>query len=511
MVGTGRAYVLAMLLLSASAGARAQTPVQPPVPPQPADPAQPEPAAPVDAAAGTSQDAEQQEPERKGRTGREGRVSRRPSANESTRAGSRRPRVAGPTRQTLTLSASALTGYDNNSGTPAVVSGNQALITESGVASSVDGALAYFRGNDLRSWQIDTNGNVMSYPAYLTGPAAGGGASIAGSMALGRTTQMDVGARVAYEPLLNVLSPAGIGPVTEAPSGASLAGLVNQSSIGVNGSVSLEQQTGERAATTVLYDRAQRYFNDGAYVDNGSDSVGITERLGSSSGIRGRMDYRYSRMSTSALVVDASAITTRTHRIEGGPEYSGTIGRSGTTWKLMALFGATLVDSVVAETADPYSTWVPSGSGTFRMSNATGTTSVDVSYRRDFAPFQGATADVYTNDSVTASLARQIASRLTTQFELVFTTWNSPTGDDATTVTNAADVIGGRASANIRLTSSMNATVSYGYYRQRFDDTVQLPEDFPGYYDRNAFRVGLSFRVPIIGQASRRASGRATP
>jgi hypothetical protein len=507
-MGRTRTCVLAMLLMAASAATRAQAPVQPPAPPQPADPLQPEPAAPVDGAPGTPQAADLQEPERQGRTGREGRVSRRPSASESTRSGSRRSRVAGPTRQTLTLSASALTGYDDNSGTPAFVAGDQALITQSGVASSVDGSLAYFRGNELRSWQVDTNGVVMSYPAYLSGPAAGGGASVAGSLALGRTTSMDVGGRVAYEPLLNVLSPAGIGPVTEAPSGASLAGLVNQSSIGVNGSVSLEQQMGERAATTVIYDRAQRYFNDGAYVDNGSDSIGISEYLGSSTGVRGRVDYRYGRMTTSSLEQGAAAFTTRTHRVEGGPEYSGRIGRSGTTMTVSALFGATRVESVLAETLEPFASWVPSGSGTFRVSSSTGTTSADVSYRRDFAPFQGVTANVYTNDSVTASLARQMASRLRTQFEVVLTTWNSPVEDTAPT---AGDVFGGRASAFIRLTGSMDATVSYGYYRQRLDESLQVPEDFPGHYDRSAFRVGLSFRLPIIGRPTARSAGRPTP
>ncbi|AMY12996.1 hypothetical protein LuPra_06282 [Luteitalea pratensis] len=505
----GRAAILlSMLLTAVSADARAQAPVPPRPQPQPVDPAQPAEQAPADAPADAQPpETGQQEPARQGRGGRQGRVSRRAASSDAGRPGARQSRVAGPTRQSLTFSASALGGYDDNSGTPAAVVGDQPILTESGPAGSLDGALTYHRGNNLRSWQAETNGVVMSYPAYLTGPAAGGGASLTGSMALGRTTTADVTGRVAYEPLLNVLSPVGIGPVTDAQPGASLAGLVDQASIGVNGLVSVEQEMGHRAATTFIYERAQRYYGEESYADNGSDSIGITQHLGYKTRVRGRVEYRYSRMETSALTADTAAITTYTHRIEGGPDYSGEVGRSRTQLTLQALFGATRVESTVAETSQLYTSWVPSGSATFRVSSSTGTTSAEVSYRRDFAPFQGITANVYTNDALSASLSRQIASRLETRFEAIYTTWNSPTG---LTTSNASDVFGGRATANIRLTSTLAATVSYGCYRQRLDETVEVPIGFPAHYDRSAFRVGLSVRLPIIG-STMRASQRKTP
>lgn len=455
------------------------------------------------------------QPEREGRQGRTTRRTRRTPASAPRRevADNLAPRDGGPVRQTLTLSANLMAGYDDNL-TAGLGTGTGIAPTAmtSGYTGSLDGTLDYRRGNARNDLRIGTIGNLMAYPGYIDTPAAGIAGTMDGKTTMGRRVTLNGGGRVGYEPFFNAFSP---GTGTPLPPGSTpstpVAGLFERRSLNSNARVSTEARVSRRDSLSASYAFTSQSFLDEQTPDAdapqpflGGDSSGHTVGVGYkrvvSSGVRARSDYQFSDISYDDSL--NNTLPTRTHRIEGGAdvEHLTARGQQLVTWTVMA--GAARVEAVGSAQQLPYTAWLPVGSASLRVP-FTQTAGVEATYRREFQLLWGVTNDVYATDTAAVSTNFGVAPRTDLRLIGSFGNWKTPV---ASGVSDTFNVYGAGAQLRVLLTDSVGLTGGYYYYHHRYSNPAGLPEGFPSSYDRNAFRVGLTFFMPVVSPPMSRAA-----
>ena len=367
--------------------------------------------------------------ERKGRKKRTPRTSKRQPA--SSRQGSfdeaRASRVAGPTRQELTVTANVNGGYDDNlTGGLGTGAGTAPTAMASGTTADADATLGYFRGNALRSIRFDTTGTLTAYPAYLDRPAGGGIANLGARTNAGRDTTLAISERVGYEPFFNAFSqgaggaqqPPGTGPGGTVP----VAGLFERRSWNSNTSLSLDRRWGRGAGTSLGYAYRRQNFTTYDLGDSTSQNVtaGYRQRLGT--GVRARADYRYQTLDYTDSA--SASRPTRNHRIEAGPEMEKQLSRRRSL-SLALAGGAGYIQAKASATRQAYNAWLPMGSARVRLTLSP-TAYVESDYRRDFSLFQGVTDEVYTTDAASVRTGGMLTSRLHLMLGATYSNWRTP-------------------------------------------------------------------------------------
>ena len=147
-------------------------------------------------------------------------------------------------------------------------------------------------------------------------------------------------------------------------------------------------------------------------------------------------------------------------------------------------------------TNEPYDDWAPYGSARVTL-DLPPSWSLEGGYERGYAALQGLTdrdlrhRQRRRHDAPAADLAARHALGGT------FYTGRTPV---ASGVDERFDVYGASARLRFALTSTVAAQAGYFYYQHRYSNPDALPTGFPARYDRNAFRVGLTMFVPLVGQ-----------
>ena len=407
----------------------------------------------------------------------------------------RTSRVAGPTRQELTLTTNVAGGYDDNLTAGAGTGSSIAPTTmASGSTGSLDTTLGYFRGNTLRSVRVDSTGNLLAYPGYLQGLAAGGAVAAGASTTVGRDQTLRASERVGYEPLFNVFSPGASG--TPLPSGigesVQATGLFERRSLSSNSSVSVDSRWSLRNWTTVSASYGAQRFRDDQYGDSTTYSLQAEYRRGLARGVRARAEYRY--VNTEYVDYDRATLPTRQHRIEGGPEIDKALSRRRhLTMSLGA--GATRLESVGSTSRVPNHAWVPVGSASVTL-GLSSLWSVAGGYTRDFSLLRGLTDDVYTTDTAYVTTGGPVAPRINLRVGANYSNWKTPL---ASGVNDTLNVFGASLQVRVALTAMVAATADYYYYHQLYSNPGDLPAGFPAKYNRQAVRVGLTLWVPLAG------------
>ena len=488
-----------MLLLVASGPAAAQGAGQPVQ----------EPAAPAVPPPGTPQEPEEkaQPPARQGRVGGPSRRERREPQASSSRGGmrARTPRTGGPVTQTLLLDANLMGGYDDNlgGGTGGGIGGINPAAMASGTVGTLDGGLAYRRGNARHSLQLGSRGMAFAYPDYLDGPVAGVNATVGVNTTLGRSTAFDGSQRVAYEPFFSAFSPdAGAGlPSPAVDQAIPVTGLFERRSLLSHSALSLTQPFGAQSLTAG-YAYGTRRFDDAVGGDNTSHTANAGYAVAVSDAVRVRGNYQYTDLEFAD--VDDNVRPTRTDRLDGGLDVEVAASRSRViTFTITG--GAARLQSVSRLDGLPYSTWVPVGAASVKVPLSRAWL-LDAGYRREFSLLQGLTNDVYANDMASLSLGGLLTRRTLLQVGGSFGTWRTPL---ASGVESTIDVYGGSIQLMQMLTDRVGVVGSYNYYHHRFGAGVELPEGFPSEYDRNAVRLGITLRFPLIGPRALQAPGNA--
>jgi opacity protein-like surface antigen len=109
--------------------------------------------------------------------------------------------------------------------------------------------------------------------------------------------------------------------------------------------------------------------------------------------------------------------------------------------------------------------------------------------------------DVVTSDGITAGLEGLVSRRI--QFQ---TTARASTGRAGSSVDEGGfDTYYGNASLGYALNRHTNLSLTYAYYRHRFDRGVALPADFVNQFNRHSVRASVSVWAPLF-QRTRRAN-----
>lgn len=465
--------------------------------PKPTAPAQP--GATVAKPAEPEQVAPEAERRRRRTSGRTARAPGRPIKSSIT--ADRVARASEPVQQTLLFDANVVGGYDDN-----VVGGGAAATPEamsSGRVGTLDAALAYLKGNNLHAFRIDTTGTVFAYPDYLDCPAAGGSASLGGKTTVGGSTTFAMSQRVGYEPLFSALSPSA-GTALPAPGTDQTTptiGIFERRSFSSRTMASLGQQLGRRDSLSTSYTYGIVEFNDNDPGDNTSHtaSAGYTHVV--AEGARVRAEYSYGDIAYTDLEDAVRPATT--HRVEGGLDFEHVIStRRMVTWSLAA--GASRLETIGVVDDKPFSTWLPTGSGSLKVALSS-SWSIQGSYRRDFSLLQGITNEVFASDTVSLTSAGSITGRTSLRLGGTYGNWQTPAASGAN---DTFHVYGAQVQLTQMLTDTLGVTTSYAYYLHRYSDAAVLPEGFPAGYDRNSIRVGITLRVPLIGGTTPRPAGR---
>ena len=321
-------------------------------------------------------------------------------------------RDGGPTRQDVTLTANVLGGYDDNL-TAGLGSGSgtspNAMV--SGPTASVDGTLGYFRGNGLRSVQLDTTGSLTGYPGNLDSPAPAGVVNLAIRTPVGRDLTLGLSQRVSYDSLFNVFSPGAGG--TPLPPGVTqptpTTGLFERNSWSSSSSVSLDRRWGRRDTTSLAYSYRTQQFLDDDYGDNTWHELAGGYRRVVSSQAKAGVDYRY----RNGEYVDSSQFVrpTTEHRIEGVTEFAAAPSRRR-SYTLSLGAGAGYLASVNVSGA-AYQSWLPIGHARFRF-NVSPSWYWEGGYQRETSLLQGVTDELYTTDTASLATGGSLTSRIVT-------------------------------------------------------------------------------------------------
>jgi len=436
-------------------------------------------------------------------TGRTQRPStRQPSASgQGSVEQARTSRDGGPTRQELTFTANLLAGYDDNltaglgSG-----SGTSPAAMVSGTTASVDGTLGYFRGNSLRSFQLDTTGSLVGYPDNLENPAPAGSLNASGRTPMGRATTLGLSGRVSYQPLFSVLSPgAGTGPL---PPGvaqpAPTTGLFERKSLSSSAGVSLDRRWGRRDTTTLGYTYRMQEFTDDDYGDSAWHDVAASYRRIASSQVKAGADYRY----RSGEYRDSQDLARPTveHRVEGVTEFMGTPSRRR-SYSILLAAGVRYLELVSASGATSTS-WLPVGRTRLTL-DVSSNWSIEGGYQRELSLLQGVTDEVYTTDTASVTTKGMLSRRAALMIGATYSNWVTTV---ASGVRDTMNVYGATLGLRFLLTDSLAATANYHYYLHRYSNPASLPAGFPAEFDRRGVRVGLSMFFPLAGSTSRQVS-----
>jgi hypothetical protein len=410
----------------------------------------------------------------------------------------RTPRLAGPTRQELTLTTNLMGGYDDNlSGGSGTGSTLAPSAMASGPTASLDSTLDYFRGNARRSLRVDTTGNLVAYPGHLKGVVPGGAVDLGGSTILGRDQTIRVSERVGYEPLFSVFSSGASLTPLPPPVGGTIAatGLFERRSLSSNSSVSVDSRWSLQNWTSFAASYGAQNFTDVSYGDSHTWSVQADYRRGLSRGVRAHAGYRY--IDAEYTDSDHASQPTREHRIEVGPEIDKALSRRRhLTMSLGA--GADYFESVGATTSAPYHAWIPVGSASAALGFSSW--SVDGGYNRDLSRLRGLTDEVYTSDTAYVSTGGRVAPRTSLRLSGTYSTWKTPV---ASGVADRLEVYGASLRVQVALTSKVAATADYSYYHQFYSNPGDLPAGFPASYNRQAVHVGLTLWAPLAGTPAR--------
>jgi hypothetical protein len=446
-------------------------------------------------------------PDREGRQGRERRTSRRQVPAEGLRSfdEARPSREAGPVRKEAVLTANVLAGYDDNL-TAGLGGGAGAGIAPSAMASGysgdIDATLSYFAGTNLRSLQIDTTGRLQSYPDYVGRPAAGGAATLTGRTNAGPSTSLSFSQRAGYEPFFTVFSAGASSlPLTSGVADAApTSGLFERRSVSSITTGSLERWLTRTSALTASYSYHAQYFTNEETGDTRQHSATAGLRVRLATGVRGRVDYRYSdgqyedRLRGIRPRID--------HRIEAGPDVQHVMSRRRSLTLSLAA-GAGYIETVSTSNSLPYHAWMPTGRGNLRVALSPGWL-LEGDYRRDFQLLQGITDEVYRTDTGSLMTSALVGDRLVLQAGANYGNWKTPVPSG---VNDTMDVYGATAQMRVLVSKRLAVSAGYYYYQHRYSNPGALPAGFPARYDRHAVRVGLALWVPLAGTPTAPASG----
>jgi hypothetical protein len=407
------------------------------------------------------------------------------------------------TRTDLTLTGAIFGGHDDDvvAAAPGIgAPGAGGSDPTNNVQGSL--ALAYRRGNQRRSLTVDGNGFAIKYGDDAVGTLKGGSLGFAGLTGVGRSGQFTVQQRVSYFPVFSFASIAEIEtPVVDVdtlPTAGPAVGIFERASWASQTSLGYSHALRRRTTLDLAYGfSARKYESSPNPVDALGDgtahtaSIDIRQEITRSWNLTGQYDLSHQRPTE----LDGVRPVTD-HSVRLGLGWTKRVSRTRTL-HASASAGAVHVRSTlgVAPARTPFDYTAPSAEAQVGMDFGRNW-NLSSNYRRSVTVTPELTSETFLTDAVVVSGRGLIGPRL----ELLMTASRdasdaSNTGSSATFASTSAGI-----EAQLAFTRRIAATLAYTYFKYAFESVADLPVGFTPDSERNAIRVGVTIRLPLIGR-----------
>jgi hypothetical protein len=394
------------------------------------------------------------------------------------------------TTQHLTLSGSALAGYDDNvmpegaTGTPA------AARTQGGYTGYGDLGLRYWRGKPRQSFSLEGFGYVMSYSGVGIDPEPGGSARIGAVAPLGRSNDLELRQEVRSDPFLSFGAFGSLRPDIDlggGPDANPANGLFAQRSWASDTSASANWQWSPRTTMTTGYNYTHREFLDERGFNNRTHIARAAFSHSFSRATAMNASYQYNH--SLSLQDDGFEYPFATHALEGGTRYEKRLSPTRRV-EFSAGGGATRIESTGATTGVQFAAWGPSGYANTRADIGR-TWAISAAYRRAVTLLDGISPEPFMADSVLLRAGGLTGDRV----ELLFSAGYSNGAEQAGAGQDRRfETYTFTAQTRIAIARAWALVVNYHRNEYRLSGYPPPPLGPDPNYDRNVIRVGMTFR-----------------
>ncbi len=396
----------------------------------------------------------------------------------------------------LTVSASALGGYNDRLSAEEALLVPSAGSTQGGYTGFADAGLRFWRGRPARSFSFDGSGYMLSYSDLKISSPIGAQIQLGGETTLGRSARVEVTQQVgtdpyvafgAFGPLQSDLGP-GVGPDANPANG-----LAPERSWRSLTSTSMDWDWTRRTTLSAGYN----YFHSEYLGDTGFDNQAHSARLALARSLTrtlsARASYRY-----------GDTTLTDTTRDERWPveEHTGAFSLSyaknlSPTRSVEFDFGAgaTHVQTVSLLGSRQLEYWAPSGHASARADIGR-TWAISAAYRRGVTFLDGLTPESYLADVVLIRTEGTMSRRIELMFSSGYSNGKQP----------QTELLSGRyetftltAQARFVLARPWAVVVNYNRSDHRFFGLSALSNGLRSRYDQNAVRVGMAYTFTQSG------------
>ena len=417
-------------------------------------------------------------------------------------------------RQEVTLTVNLLGGYDDKLSISDVESGRPPDPNQdtAGYLGTGDVYLRYWRGTNVKSFEIEGRGYLNSYSNTDAGAIHGGSLRFGGNTPWGRRSTLRFDQRFSFDPLYTL--GGGFAPLRDAIGGSALpasnttaAGIFLRDSWSSDSTVSVDHSLGRRDSLTAGYSFDTRRYSD----DQGGSSwahrasAAYTKNFDRSLALRSSYTYGNTTIEE-VLNQNRFQRPIEEHTIDAGPSYVKRVSRTR-QMLVSGSLGATHIDTLSSTTSQPLKYWAPYGSGQARIDLGR-SWALWGDYRRGMTVLDGLTIENYFTDSARLNVGGLASSR----FELVFTggvaNGRAPQGSNSNSKFNTYLVA---MQGQWAISRYLAAVVNYSYFDYKFTDTPDLPAGFQSTFARNSVRFGIRLWTPLLGRYADQGTGAGTP
>jgi hypothetical protein len=399
--------------------------------------------------------------------------------------------VTDPTRTTqhVTLSGSALAGYDDSLMPEGAIQTSSTTEVQGGYTGFADLGLRYWRGRSRRWFSLEGFGYLMSYSNIGIDPQAGGNVRIAAFAPIGQSNSVELRQEVRSDPFLSFGAFGSLRPdidVGAGPDANPANGLFAQRSWASDTTASANWQLSRRTTMSAGYEYVQREFVDERGFDNRAHIARTSFAHGFSrtGAITGSYQY-YDSLSLQARDVEWPFVT---HAFEAGANYQK--GLSPTRrLEFAGGAGATRLESTSGVTGIQVAAWAPSGYFSAR-GDIGRTWAVSAAYRRAATLLDGLTPEPFLADSVLVRSGGLVSDRV----ELLFSAGYSNGAEQSGLVQNGRfETFTLAAQARVALARAWAVVVNYHRNEYRLFGYPPPPLGPDPDYGRGVIRIGMTF------------------
>jgi hypothetical protein len=394
------------------------------------------------------------------------------------------------THQAITLRASMLGGYDQNVSPPGADPTQIGLMSEGASTSFADAMLRFWRGGPTRSLGVDARGYATIYGGGLVDPSFGSDLRLSGTTALGRQDQLSAAQDLKLEPFLML---GGFGALRSSlgadalPASSPVQGLSSTRSVAGDSSVMLNHRWSVRTSSSVDYEFNRRHYLDSGGFDSHSHAIRTTSSHLLSRRLSVRGSYRFS---TAEYADPLGTRPLDDHNVEAGFSYDRPLS-STRRWSLGGSAGATRVSTIDALTRGQIHYWAPAASGTVHL-DVGRSWIMSADYRRGATVLETASRESFFTDAFSVRAGGLAGERTDLTLMGAYTNGRQSAGQGH----YGSYLATGQVRIALARCCAVVANYSRFFYRL---ERLELTEDFPDHFSRNAIRAGFDLSLPLKG------------